>query len=905
MKKKILILAFLQLTCLLVVAQVSVKKLSVEYLTNPVGIDVQQPRFSWHLQSKSPNLYQLAYRVLVASSPEKLTAGTADIWDSGKVLSEASVLVPYTGISLSSRQRYFWKVHIWDQKNQTSVSDERAFFEMGLLAKDDWKGEWIGSPKVYDWANFVSQRKLLIKTGQQESKAAPQFRKSFHVQKKVVRARFYVSGIGYHVPRLNGQKIGDHMLDPAFTRYDKTVLYTTYDVTENISAGENVLGIILGNGWYNMHTKTVWGFDHAPWRNDPALLAQLEIEYQDGTREIIFSDESWKVAASPTIFNSIMQGETYDANRELAGWDKAGFDDKMWYKPVTVNGPDGVLKAQMIQPVKITGTVVPEKITEPKPGVYVVDMGRNIAGFARIKIEAPAGTEITMRYGERLKKDGLVEQADIAQHVADSFVQTDKYISKGKGIETWHPSFTYHGFQYIEVSGLPGKPDKGTITGMIVHTAMESAGSFKSSNELLNGIQRNALASYTSNFVGYPTDCPQREKNGWTGDAHLAAEMGLYNFKSQNAYTKWLGDIADEQRPSGELSAIVPSSGWGYFWGNGPAWDNAMVLIPWYMYQYSGDQRILQQMYPNIKRYVDYLTSRAENDIVKIGLGDWAPAKTKTPPEITSTAYYYVDALLLSKMAALFGNSHDQKKYSELAGKIKEAFNKNYYHGKGIYHQGSQTALACAIYQGLSDDSLQETVASLVSAVKENDDHLDCGILGTKYLLHALSDNGRSDVAYKIVNQRTFPSWGHWIEQGATTLWEQWDGSESLNHIMYGDISAWFYKNLAGIAPDAAQPGFKRISFRPYFAPDLQWVEASHESMYGEIRAGWKREGNLIQYSISIPGNTSGEVIMPKGKALHLDGTLLSKSKYATNLEEGKGGVRFLLGSGNYTITVK
>ncbi len=908
MKKKILLLVLFHLAGQLVVAQVNVNKLSVEYLKNPVGIDVEKPRFSWNIQSKERNLHQSAYQISVASSAEKLSAGMADIWDSGKILSESSVLVPYTdtGNRLSSGQRYFWKVRIWDQKDKPSISNEGAFFEMGLLSENDWKGQWIRSPKVYDWQKFVTHRKLLKKQGQQENlKAAPQFRKSFHLTKKVARARFYVSGIGYHIPRLNGQKIGDHVLDPAFTRYDKTVLYTTYDVTRNLLSGENVLGVILGNGWYNMDTKAVWGFDHAPWRNEPALMAQLEIDYQDGSRKIISSDESWKVSAGPIVFNSTRQGETYDAGLELTGWDKAGFDDKKWSSPLIVPGPEGLLKAQMIQPIKIIERIAPKIITEPKPGVYVLDLGKNIAGFAQIQIEAPAGTEITLRYGERLSNDGLVDQTDIAQHVSDSFVQTDKYICKGEGIETWHPSFTYHGFQYIEVSGLPHRPDKETIIGMSVNTALESAGNFECSNELLNSIQQNALSSYAANFMGYPTDCPQREKNGWTGDAHLAAEMGLYNFKSQNAYTKWLGDIADEQQLSGEIPAIVPSSGWGYFWGNGPAWDNAMVLIPWYMYQYSGDQRILQQLYPNIKRYVDYISTRAEDHIVKIGLGDWAPAKTKTPPEITSTAYYYVDAVLLSKMAGLFGNTTDQKKYDELAGKIKEAFNKRYYHGKGIYDQGSQTALACAIYQGLSDDFLRETVSSLVSAVKEKDDHLDCGILGTKYLLHALSDNGRSDVAYKIVNQRTFPGWGNWIEQGATTLWEQWDGTESRNHIMFGDVSAWFYKNLAGISPDSREPGFKRISFRPYFPPDLQWVKASHESMYGQIKADWTRSGKYINYNIAIPGNTTGEVVMPQGKTLLIDGVLLSKSKYATNVQERTDGIRFLLGSGHYTITVK
>jgi alpha-L-rhamnosidase len=509
-----------------------------------------------------------------------------------------------------------------------------------------------------------------------------------------------------------------------------------------------------------------------------------------------------------------------------------------------------------------------------------------------------------LRYSERLLKDGTVDEQDVAQHVAGGLVQTDKYICKGGEVETWNPSFVYYGFQYIEVSGLPSKPTKQTITGMRIHTAFKTAGTFQCSNELFNKIQQNALSSYQSNFMGYPTDCPQREKNGWTGDAHLAAEMGLYNFKAENGYTKWMGDIADEQRPTGELAAIVPTAGWGYFWGNGPAWDNAMVLIPWYLYQYNGDQRILEQMYPHIKRYVDYLSSRTEDYIMKIGLGDWAPAKTKTPPEVTSTAYYYVDAIILSKMAELFGYTSDQKKYTDLAAKIRDAFNNRYYHGNGVYDQGSQTSLACALYQGLTDHA-NKTTEALVSAVKQNDNHLDCGILGTKYLLHALSDNGRTDLAYKIVNQHSFPSWGYWVDQGATTLWEQWNGTESRNHIMFGDVSAWFYRNLAGIAPDDSLPGFKRITFRPYFSPDLKWVKANHQSMYGEITANWDRKDNKVYYHVTIPSNTTGEIVLPKDKKLLVDNKPLSRSERVKGIYEEENEIKFVLGSGSYVITIK
>lgn len=904
--KRVVFVLLLQFVGLMAIAKIDITKLTIEYRTNPIGIDIERPRFSWVMESDERNVQQKAYQILVTSAPENAREARSDIWDSGKINSAKSVLIPFSGKALSSEKRYYWKVRVWDQKGNVSESTEIAFWEMGLLTQNDWKGEWITAPKVYDWKSFVADRKVMIKEHKEDRPdPAPQFRKSFSFSKDIVQARLYISGIGYNIPYLNGKKVGDHILDAAFTRYDKTVLYTTFDVTNALKPGENVLGVVLGNGWYNLSTKAVWGFDHAPWRDNPTLKAQLEIVFKDGSHQTIVSDKSWKVAPGPIVFNSIRQGEFYDARKETSGWNNSHFNDEKWAQSVEVKGPAGKLKAQMIQPIKIIETITPKKITEPKPGVYVLDLGRNIAGFAQIKIKAPAGTEIMIKYGELLYEDGTIDQRDIAQHVAGGMVQTDKYTCKGEGIEIWHPAFVYHGFQYIEVSGLPQKPLPETITGMLVHSAFESAGSFQCSNELFNKIQQAALNSFSNNFTGYPTDCPQREKNGWTADAHLAAELGLYNFKAQNGYEKWLGDIADEQQPSGELAAIVPSSGWGYFWGNGPAWDNAMVLIPWYLYQYNGDQSILAQMYPNIKRYVDYLGTRANNHIVSFGLGDWVPAKTSTPAEITSTAYYYIDAVLLSKMAGIFGHQADQKKYADLAIEIKTAFNKKYYKGNGIYDEGSQTSLSCALYQGMTDDHSNDTFKALVSAVQKNGNKLDCGILGTKYLLHALSDNGRPDVAYEIVNQRTFPSWGHWIAQGATTLWEQWNGTESRNHVMFGDVSAWFYKNLAGIAPNEMEAGFKRISLKPYFAPDLKWVKADHQSMYGEIKAGWERKNNDIYYHITIPANTTAELALPLNKKIFVNGKVLAKSAYVDEIREEGNEKKFNLMSGSYVVVIK
>ena len=884
-------------------AQIKVKDLTVEYFSNPVGIDITEPRLSWKIESKERDFRQSAYQILVATSENKLNEKNADVWNEGKIISSSSILNSLKGKALLSGKRYFWKLKVWDQNNRATEFSETAFWEMGLLKNADWQAKWISAPKVFKWQDFSAQRQKIIKDPALDDIAtpAPQFRKSFLLNKRTKQARLYISGVGYNVPYLNGERVGDHVLDPAFTRYDKTVFYSTYEVTKQIQSGENVLGVVLGNGWYNMFDKAVWGFDHAPWRADAAVKAQLEIVFEDGSKQIISSDETWKVSPGPIVFNSIRLGEYYDATKETKGWNTIGFDDKQWYEPLLVSGPLGKLKAQMIEPIRIRERIKPVSIGSPAPGVYIFNLGRNIAGFAELKINAPKGTAITLRYGEVLYENGNLNQEKISRYSVNKNFQTDKYICKGEGLETWHPEFVYHGFQYIEVTGLATKPDLESITGLIVNTDLESVGNFSCSNEMFNKIQQSTLNSYLGNFHGYPTDCPQREKNGWTGDAHLAAEVGLYNFKAQNAYSKWLKDFSDEQRPSGEVPAIIPTSGWGYAWGNGPAWDNAMVLIPWYLYQYSGDQRILEQMYPNIKKYVDYLTTKANNHILSIGLGDWVPVKTTTPIEVTSTAYYYVDAFLISKMATLLGKKEDAAKYQELSKKIKQAFNDKFYKGNGMYDKGSQTALSTVLYQGLATDE-NLTTNALASAVKAADDHLDCGILGTKYLLHALADNGKPDLAYKIINQRTYPGWGYWMEQGATTLWENWDGSDSRNHIMFGDVSAWFYKNLGGISPDDAQPGFKQINFKPYFAPDLNWAKSSHQSMYGEIISDWRREGNSIIYTINIPSNTTGLISLPKNENMSIDGKPLAKLALVGSLQEDNGLSKFRLGSGTYQI---
>jgi alpha-L-rhamnosidase len=833
-------------------SDVRIADLTCEYRSDPLGIDVTEPRLSWKLRSAWRGQKQIAYQILVATDKDLLADNRADLWNTGKIGSDQSVFVRYAGKPLSSRVPCYWKVRVWDKDNKPSPFSDVARWEMGLLESKDWQAKWVTAP--------IDEEK--------DVQPAPLFRKGFVLSNKVERARVYICGLGFYELRLNGDKVGDHVLDPAFTRYDRRALYVTYDVTDQVQKGFNALGVVLANGWYDMGTRAAWDFDQAPWRNRATLRCQLELTFKDGTQRTIASDQTWRVAPGPLVFHSIRKGQVYDARAEIPGWDTSEFRDEDWAFAQVGAGLKGKVTAQMQEPIKVTQTLKPVSMTEPKPGVYVFDLGQNIAGWARMKVAGPAGTKVVLKYAERLHDDGNIDQEAIAVHVKESDFQADTYILRGDGSETWESQFVYHGFQYIEVTGLPEKPDLDMLQGRVVHTAFARAGTFECSNELFNKIQQATLWAYIGNFHGYPTDCPHREKNGWTGDAHLAAETGLYNFASAAAYTKWMTDFKDEQRDSGELPGIVPTAGWGYNWGNGPAWDSAYVLIPWYMYQYCGDTGILAEHYERFKRYVDYLTTKADNGIVSIGLGDWVPAKSETPANVTSTGYYYRDALIVAKIARLLGRNDAARKYGDLALRIRDAFNREFFDADaGLYRPGTQTALSCALYHGLvPPQEYQRVLNNLVALVERNDGHLDAGILGTKYLIDALTAGGRADVVYQMATKTTFPSWGHWIEQGATTLWEQWDGGASRNHIMFGHISAWFYQVLGGINVDPETVGFKHIVIKPQLLGDIKWVRAEHESMYGTIESLWDIRDDTFTLKVAIPTNTTATIYVPSDR---------------------------------------
>jgi alpha-L-rhamnosidase len=833
-------------------------QLTCNSLTNPLGVETPRPRLSWVLSAAQRGQRQTAYRVLVASSPQVLARDRGDLWDTGRVRSDRSIQVPYRGRKLGSRQACHWKVRVWDAAGRAAAWSAPACWEMGLLEPADWSAQWIRSAYT------------TIESLPNVPPPAPLLRRVVDLRKKVAQARAYVSGLGYYELTINGRRIGDEQLAPAFTRYDVAAMYQTHDVTAALRRGENVLGVVLGNGWYNGFTAEVWNFREAPWRDLPKLRLQLEVVFDDGERLTVRSDREWRGSSGPIVFDGLRNGEHYDARLERPGWDAPGYDDRDWLPAIVVPGPGGVMRSQQMTPIRIVATHAPITLHEVKPGVWIYDFGQNLAGWAQLRVQGPAGTTVTLRYAERLHADGDLDQEHLRCFVKSGDFQTDRYTLRGGGVEVWEPRFTYHGFRYVQMTGFPGTPDLESLRAREVHTAFESRGEFTCSNELLNTIQRHARWATLSNYHGIPTDCPHREKNGWTGDAQLSAEQVLLNFDPATAYAKWMADFRDLQRPSGQLPGIVPTGGWGFNWGSGPAWDSAAILIPWYLYVYGGDTATLEAQYDCMRRYVDYMETMATDDLVEFGLGDWCPPHGgpgghKCPTAVTDTAYRYVDTLILSRVAGLLGKKSDARRYAALANRVREAFRRKFVNVEtGQVTGNTQTSMACALYQGLvGGGEADRVLTALVAEVEARGRHIDCGILGAKYVMHALTEGSRADLAYAIATQTDYPSWGLWIRQGATTLWESWDGGTSRNHHMFSDISAWFYKGLAGLNPDPAAPGFKHFSVTPNPVGDLTFARARHVSPYGPIECAWRVEGPAFRLELSVPINTTATVRLP------------------------------------------
>ncbi len=866
--------------------------LRCEHLTNPLGIDAPSPRLTWLLDDTRYGAVQNAYRIIVGTDSSAVARGQGNTWDTQKVSSD-QMMVTYQGTALQPFTKYYWQVRVWDKDN-TEQASAVASFETGMMTVNNWKGDWISD------GHGLNGNSIAVKP-------APYFRKQFDTKRQKIRsARAYIAVAGLYELYINGQKIGNHRLDPTYTRFDRRNLYVTYDITRQLQSGQNAIGVLLGNGWYNHQSTAVWFFDRAPWRDRPTFCLDLHVTYEDGSKEIIATDRSWKTNLSPVIFNSIYTAEHYDGRLEQPGWNTPGYNDSKWHQTIIRAAPSQNIVSQQLHPIRNVERIPAKTIKKMNDTTWIYDLGRNIAGVSEFRIKGDAGTVIRLKHAEILDKDGWPDMTNIEAHYrptdnSDPF-QTDIFILGGNGEETFMPRFNYKGFQYVQItSSKPLQLTADNLTGWFMHSDVPPTGTVETSDPIINKIWWAANNSYLSNFFGYPTDCPQREKNGWTGDAHIAIETALYNFDGITVYEKWLADHRDEQQPNGTLPSIIPSSGWGYEWGNGPDWTSTIAIIPWNIYLFYGDNRLLAECYDNIRRYVDRITETAPAGLTTWGLGDWIPVKSKTPVEFTSSVYYYVDATILANAAKMFGKQADAEKYSALSQKIKNAINDKYLNREtGIYGQGVQTELSVPLqWDVVPSDMRAKVSANLAKRVEADNKHLDVGLLGTKAILNALSENGYANLAYTVASQKDFPSWGWWIVNGATTLYENWpiDAKRdlSLNHIMFGEVSAWFFKALGGIKPDPAQPGFKNILLHPNFVTGLTHATVSHRSPYGEIVSKWERKKKDIIYSVTIPANSTADLYLPEGtqvkKVKLADGKAIDLQKNADN------GYRLLAGS--------
>ncbi len=839
------------------------KELLCEYCKNPLGMDVEKPRFSWQLaaDNKDRNKKQSAYGIIVSSSEDKLSSGTGDVWDSGKVSSSQSINIEYEGKKLESRMRYFWKVTVWDESDRESPESETAWFEMGLLKPEDWKAVWKGY------------------TGGKSGEAL-YCRRAFELSKPIAWARMYISGLGYYELHINGERVGDNVLDPGWTEYTKTVLYVTYDVTDALKKGKNAVGVVLGNGWHGT----------------PKLYLQLEIIYEDGSKEMLGGhDWSWSVTTAPIIKNDVHDGEVYDARLEIPGWDTPDFKENNlnWLHAQRVTAPGGRMKAQMIEPIKVVDHVEPIAITNPKPGSYVYDLGQNIAGWCILRVKGDEGTCVTLKFAEVLYEDGTVNQENL--RTARAHVM---YTLKG-GVEeeVYKPRFTYFGYRYIEVTGFPGKPELQNITGCVVRNSVEQVGQFTCSNDLINTIQRNVAWTEGNNLHGAPTDCPQRnERQGWLNDMTVRIEESMYNYGLARFFTKWLWDIKDTQ--DAETGAVADTA--PFRWGNIPADSTAIsyVLIPWFMYLFYGDKRIVEEYYESVKGWADCLYSHTKDGLIDYcWYGDWCspipeswpPDKPGLPPDspgavttvgsysavtpgmLMGTAHLIYAGRTIADIAQIIGRGSDAAAYRKRAESITEAFNKKFFNEKTAqYASGSQASNAFPLFlrlvpEGREKEVLKNIVHDVMETKKE---HLSTGNHGTKFLMEVLAAYGAGDVAYKIATQTTYPSWGYMISMGATTNWERWEyltgpGMNSHAHPCLGNVSAWFYKYLAGINIDPRSPGWERMIIKPHVIEGLNHVNASFKTVRGTVEVHWQREENQFKMQVTIPANSTATVGLP------------------------------------------
>ncbi|HEY3973863.1 MAG TPA: family 78 glycoside hydrolase catalytic domain [Candidatus Sulfotelmatobacter sp.] len=1046
---------------LLATASAAPVHLRCEYRVNPLGIDQVAPHLSWQSDSAERDWKQAAFQISVSSTPEQLRSDIADVWDSGKIVSDASVGIVYAGPVPQSRRRYYWKVRVWDTTGQVSESTEIAWWEMGLLQPTDWAAKWIRwknpddpldgqgirwiwvkgqdalaavpktaasfrvtvrlSEKPREAALFVAARgsftalvnghevggkrewnafdrreitdplvmgknlieikfsapdapqwapnqgakttiaalaglvKITLRNGSVkriptdghwqaklensnrwysveamsdltdkrlgDSGPLPQpaayLRRNFSIAKNIRSARLYATALGSYRIFLNGNTVDQSVLTPEFTDYRKRVLYRTYDVTTQLANGENAIGALLGDGWYGSPLTWVGTHFFAP---PLRFQAQLEINYSDGSHESIVTDGSWKAAASPIVRSDLYAGEVYDARLEQQGWDKAGFDDARWTAAAVSDAPPIAITSQIDSPAQIVATLAPKQISQPATGTFIFDMGQNMVGWAKLKVNGKVGTRVRLRFAEILNADSTIYTANLRN--ADA---TDWYILRGGGEETFSPHFTFHGFRYVEVTGYPGTPTLDSIQGEVVSSLSgDPAAKLTTSSELVNRMWSIGIWGQRGNFLSVPTDCPQRdERLGWMGDAGVFWRTGTYNFDIAAFSQKFAQDIADAQNRQGAFSNVSPNTMPSTIDATddppadsdrvgAPGWGDAGVIIPWTTWMQYGDKAIIEQNWDAMQRWMEFIQSSNSDFLRKNGDGpdyaDWLAPDDRTNKDLLATAYWALIAKMMSQMAHGLGKDADARRYDDLAQNIRVAFQKAYITEDGGVGTGTQTSYVVALYTGMAPKPLEPLlVKRLVDDIEARNWHLSTGFLGTPFLLFTLADHGRSDVAYRLLLNSDYPSWGYMLSKGATTWWERWNGDtgdpamNSYNHYAFGSVMAWVYRAVAGIDTETNVPGFKEIAIRPHLDARINSARAQYDSVYGKIISDWNgTPSGPFSLRVTIPANASAKIYLPA-----IAGTHVTVDGNAVNVQPEDGSLLVRVGSGSYTFEVK
>jgi len=882
--------------------QISFYDLKTEYKTTPINIDVKNPGLSWKISATERNTLQDYYQIQAATNIRDFKRGKDLLWDSQKTASTSSIHIKYAGKELESMQRVYWRVRVWCG-NTTSSWSEPTFFETGLYSSSDWNAKWIRS--TFDQ--------------QDEPDPSPYFRKEFSLNKKVKKARAYASSIGLYELFINGNRAGNEFLTPGWTSYKNRIQYQVYDVTDLLNQGANAIGFTLGNGWFrhfrsNNRADSYYDF--------LAGIAQVEIEYEDGTKETIITDNSWKSSTGPILSSTIYDGEMYDARKEMTGWAQVGFNDADWQGTHVVDQSVDILVGAEGEPVIKHEELKPIKIWKNDKGELIADMGQNMVGWIRLTVNGTAGTKIRLKHAEVLDKDGHFYTDNL--RAAGQLIE---YTLKGNGEEIYEPHFTFMGFRYLLIEGFPGIPTNDNISGIVVHSHVPVIGNFECSNDLINQLQHNIQWGQKGNFVDVPTDCPQRdERLGWTGDAQAFAPTACFNMYTPAFYKKWLKDLALDQDDQGRIPHVIPNN-------LGPnsvaacGWADAGLIVPWVVYQYYGDKTILEDQYESMKAWVEYQRRTAGDSYLwNTGrhFGDWlAFATTRsdypgatTDKDLLATAFFAYSTSLLKQTAEILGKDRDAQEYAQLFDHIKSAFNKEFVTPSGRMSSNTQTAYVIALAFDLFPEDKIESAAKRLADDVQQFGHLTTGFLGANLINKVLSQHGYTDLAYMLLNRTEYPSWLYPITKGATTIWERWDGIKtdgsfqnagmnSFNHYAYGAVGDWMYRTITGI--NQTSPGFKTFYIKPEIGGDLTYAKASYNSMYGEINSGWELKDNGLSIHVAIPANTTARVYVPASSETKIkeNGMALSNAQGIKVVESKDGYVQLEVGSGNYNFVIE